>query len=83
MKGHLPHYISLYGIFIAAFLAFSFFSYDKFFLTGVTLAVAISYISWGVIHHLVHKDLTFAVMFEYVAVSVLGTIIILSLIFRL
>lgn len=80
---HLPHYISLIGILFVAFLAFLFFSYDKFFLVGVTIAVASAYLSWGIIHHLIHKDLSFSVALEYFAVSVLGVVIVLSLIFRL
>ena len=79
---HIPHYISLFGIFMAALLAFYFFSYDRFFLSGVSVAVAASYVSWGVIHHLIHKDLYPAVVIEYIAVSVLGLVIVLSLIFR-
>lgn len=79
---HLPHYISLIGIFVAAILAFYYFSFDKFFLVGVSLAVAAAYISWGIIHHLIHKDLHFSVVVEYAVVSILGLIIVLSLIFR-
>lgn len=79
---HMSHYISLIGIFMAAILAFYFFSYDKFFLVGVSLAFSLAYISWGIIHHLIHKDLDFLVIIEYIAVSVLGLIIVLSLIFR-
>lgn len=79
---YLPHYISLIGIFVAAILAFFFFPYDEFFLVGVALATSLSYISWGIIHHLIHKDLTFLVIVEYISVSVLGLIIVLSLIFR-
>lgn len=80
---HLPHYISLIGILFAAFLAFLFFSTDKFFLTGVAVAVSCAYLSWGVIHHLLHKDMSLAIFVEYLSVSVLGLIIVLSLIFRL
>ncbi|MBL7036858.1 hypothetical protein ISR94_03405 [Candidatus Microgenomates bacterium] len=79
---HLPHYISLIGIFVATVLAFYLFSYDRFFLVGVSLAFSLAYIAWGIIHHLIHKDLTFLVVIEYISMSVLGLIIILSLIFR-
>ena len=78
----LPHYLSLIGVFAAAFLAFYYFSYDRFFLIGISIAVAAAYVSWGIIHHLIHKDLYFTVVIEYIAVSILGLIIVLSLIFR-
>ncbi len=82
MSKHLPHYISLIGIFIAGIIGFYYFPYDKSFQTGLVVALAASYISWGVIHHSVHKDICLPVIFEYVAVSVLGLVIALSLIYR-
>jgi hypothetical protein len=82
MSKHLPHYISLIGILIAGILGFYFFSYDRFFQTAIITALAVSYISWGVIHHAVHKDICFSVIMEYVTISILGLIIALTLIYR-
>jgi hypothetical protein len=82
MSKHLPHYISLIGILIAGILGFYFFSYDGFFQTAIITALAVSYVSWGVIHHAVHKDISFSIIMEYVAVSALGLIIALTLIYR-
>lgn len=79
---HLPHYISLIGIFIAGFLGFYFFAYDRTFQTGIALALSVSYISWGIIHHAMHKDICLEIILEYITVSVLGLVMILSLIYR-
>ncbi len=49
---------------------------------GVALAVAISYVSWGIIHHYIHHDLTFAVLVEYLAVAILGLVMVFSLLAR-
>lgn len=57
MSKHFPHYISLIGIFIAGILGFYFFSYDRFFQTAIVIALALSYVSWGIIHHAIHKDI--------------------------
>ena len=79
---HLPHYLSLIGILVAGFFAFIWFSYDPYFQLGVTVAVAVSYVIWGVVHHYIHRDLNLAVILEYCAVGALGTVIVASLIFR-
>jgi hypothetical protein len=79
---HLPHYMPLLGIFGAGVLAFFLFSYDKQFQIGVAISVAAGHISWGVVHHLMHKDLSPEIVLEYLAVSVLGLAAVLSVILR-
>ncbi len=81
-KKHIPHYFPLAGILAAGIFAFYFFSYDRFFQIGVVVALAMAYVSWGVIHHTIHKDISLGVVLEYLAVAVLGVIMLLSLIFR-
>lgn len=77
---HIPHYISLIAIFAVGIIGFYFFSYDKLFQIGISLAVSIAYVTWGIMHHMIHKDISLAVVLEYVAVGVLGLVIVLSLI---
>ena len=79
---HLPHYVSLIAIFIAGLVGFYIFSYDKYFQIAIATALSLSYVSWGVIHHAVHKDICWTVIFEYVSVSILGLVLVLTLIFR-
>ncbi len=79
---HLPHYISLFGILGAGALAFALFSYDRAFQMAVAISVSVSYVVWGIVHHLIHKDLYFSVIIEYIAVAALGLVMIFSLIFR-
>lgn len=76
----LPHYIPLIGIFTAGILAFFFFSYDKQFQIGVAISLAAGHMSWGVVHHLMHKDFKPEIVLEYLAVSILGLSALLSLI---
>ncbi len=79
---HIPHYISLIFIFIAGIIGFYTFSYDRNFQIGVVFALASAYVSWGIIHHIIHKDICLSIVLEYIAISVLGIIILLSLVFR-
>jgi hypothetical protein len=79
---HLPHYLSLLGILCAGVAGFILFSYDRRFEVALSVFVAISYIIWGVVHHKIHKDFDLTVLIEYLAVSLLGLVIVFSLIFR-
>lgn len=79
---HLPHYLSLLGIIILAAFGFYYFSWDKSFQLAILVGVAVSYVSWGMTHHFIHKDLTLSVILEYIAVALLGLTIVTSLIIR-
>ena len=79
---HIPYYTPLIGIFLAGALGFVFFSYDRVFQVAISIAVAVSYVVWGVVHHLIHKDLYWEVVVEYLVVASLGLVILFSLIFR-
>lgn len=79
---HLPHYLPLLGIFSAGALAFTLFSYDKQFQVGVAVSVAAAHLTWGIVHHLVHRDFTPEVVLEYLAISILGLAAVLSVILR-
>jgi hypothetical protein len=79
---HLPHFLSLFGILFASFVGLVLFSYDKNFQLSIAVAAAASYISWGVVHHILHKNFHFEIFLEYLAVAILGLTIIVSLIIR-
>lgn len=79
---HLPHYFSLFGILLAGFAGLILFSYNKNFQVGIAIATAVSYVSWGIVHHYLHKDLHFEVFVEYLAMSILGLTILFTLILR-
>jgi len=79
---HMPHYFSLFGLLLAGILGFAIFSYDRIFQIYTAVAVASAYIVWGAFHHALHKDLYLEVIIEYVVISSLGLIIVLSLILR-
>lgn len=79
---HFPHYVSLISILVAGLVGFYVFSFDRSFQVSVVLAMSLAYVSWGVIHHTIHRDICLAIFLEYLAVAILGTIMVLSLIFR-
>ena len=79
---HLPHYLPLIGIFAFGIIGFAFFSYDRLFQTIVVISASLAYVFWGVIHHMVHKELYLSTIFEYISIAVIGAVIVISLILR-
>ena len=79
---HLSHYIVLFGILIVSFAGLILFSYDKNFQVAIAMALSLSYVSWGVTHHYLHKDLYPEIVLEYLVIALLGFVIIYSIIIR-
>lgn len=77
---HVSHYLSLFGILTVATVGFILFNYDKNLQTSIVVGTAISYVSWGIIHHYLHRDLHLSVVIEYMLIASLGLTIALSLI---
>jgi hypothetical protein len=79
---NLSHYLPLLGILLAGYFGFSLFSYDHIFQIAMIIATGVGYVAWGIIHHHIHKDLTPAIVAEYIAIGFLGVVIVFSLILR-
>jgi len=79
---HLPHYVPLIGIMVAGVIGFIIFSYDRTFQVAIVVSLTISYVVWGIIHHILHRDLDLSVVIEYLLIATLGLLVILSLIYR-
>lgn len=79
---HIQHYFPLVGILVAGAFGFVYFSYDKTFQASIVIATAVGYFVWGMIHHHLHRDLHLSVVLEYLAIAILGIVIVFSLLFR-
>jgi len=78
----IQHYLPLFGILVAGLVGFSIFSYDRNFQAAIAVAVAVSYIVWGLVHHHIHKDLHASVIVEYLAIAIVGLVAVFSVLFR-
>jgi EamA domain-containing membrane protein RarD len=78
----IQHYLPLVGIFTAGLLGFVIFSYDKNFQAVISVAVATSYVVWGLVHHHIHRDLHTSVIVEYLAIAIVGLVAVFSVLFR-
>lgn len=79
---HLSHYLALFGLLLVGFAGLVLFSYDKTFQIAIAIATGVSYVAWGIVHHLIHRDLHIETLIEYVAISLLGFIILYTLVIR-
>lgn len=78
---HISHYIPLMGIFAAGMIGFWIFAYDRQFQFAVSLAVVVSYVVWGIVHHIIHKDFCLEIFFEYLMFAAVGFLILASVVF--
>jgi hypothetical protein len=79
---HTYHYLPLLGIIMATIFGFYLFPFDKLFQYILGIAGASGYISWGLVHHHIHKDLHTSIVLEYFAVAFLGVVILFFVLFR-
>ncbi len=75
----LQHYSTLYFILFFGVLAYLIYAYDRIIQMAVVFALAAAYTAWGIVHHKIHGDLRWSIFIEYLGVSALGIIIVLSL----
>jgi EamA domain-containing membrane protein RarD len=79
---HLQHYLPLMGILGAGIIGFYIFSYDRLFQFFIAIAVSLSYVTWGLVHHYIHQDFHLSVLIEYLVIAILALVVIFSILFR-
>jgi hypothetical protein len=79
---HIQHYLPLLGILGAGVAGFIMFSYDNNFQFVIAVAMSLGYVSWGIVHHYLHKDIYLEVVLEYALIALLGLVLIFTVIFR-
>jgi len=80
MTKHLPHYVSLIGILVATIVGFVAFSYDKNFQRALIASASVGYFTWGVVHHILHRDLSLEIVIEYAVIACLGFVVGVSVV---
>lgn len=82
IREHLGHYLVL--LFILTFGCLAFFYFKRFPQVQIVsvFLTASFYVLWGVVHHYLDGDLHIRIILEYVAVALLGFLILWSIIMR-
>jgi Cu/Ag efflux pump CusA len=76
----LSHHLTLLGIVTVSILGALLFSYDTNFQKAIAISATLSFVSWGIIHHWLNRNLTWRIAAEYIGVGLLGLVILFSLI---
>lgn len=79
---HLVHFLSLFAIIGVSLWGLLMFNYDKNMQTAIVFALGVSFVTWGVVHHYIHDDLHPKIVLEYIATAALGTVVLLTIIWR-
>lgn len=79
-KRHILHYLILFSILGLGILGFWYFSYNPLFKRGIVLTVAALYLTWGVFHHFLERNLNFKIMIEYTLIAILAATVLLIII---
>ncbi|MGI5826553.1 MAG: hypothetical protein ACOX50_04020 [Patescibacteria group bacterium] len=82
IKEHFSHYLVLLFILLVGFGAFYYF--QRFPQAQIVSAflTASFYVFWGIVHHYLEEDLHLRIVIEYVAIALLGFLILLALVNR-
>ncbi len=79
---HSSYFYLAFGLSAFTFLYF-YFSAKPNFQAITVILMGIYYVIWGTIHHINQKDFHFKILLEYVLISAIAVLMLLTLIFRL
>lgn len=80
---HISHYLILLIFMLVGILLFSVSGHTPLIQILIVVTLSIIYLLWGIIHHLIEKNLYLEVFLEYLLFSILGGIGTVALILYL
>jgi len=78
----LKHYLSLLAILSIGFGLFWIFNFNRQIQIMITIGLGIAYIVWGVVHHLIRKEIYWRIVWEYIIVAVLACLFVIFILLR-
>jgi hypothetical protein len=78
-RRHIGHTLILVMVLIFGFTLFFAFSHEPEIRILLLFLVSASYALWGLVHHYVRRDLTWPLAIEYISVSFLAGVGVLSI----
>ena len=78
----LKHYLSLLAILSIGFGLFWIFNFNRQIQIMITIGLGIAYIVWGVVHHLIRKEIYWRIVWEYIIVAALACIFVIFILLR-
>jgi hypothetical protein len=82
IKSHLNQYLILLIILLHGFGGLILFRYSQAIQIWFIFSTSAAYFLWGLVHHHLEKNLTVKIVFEYLLVSLLATLLLITLVIR-
>ncbi len=82
LNRHLRAYTMLAGILAVGLWGIVYFAFDRNVQTWIAVSMCVCYALWGIAHHAVEEKLQFRIVIEYLAMSLLGLVILVSLLYH-
>ena len=79
---HPLHYFTLLSVQMIGLWGIFWFSFQPAMQLYILIAMSISYVVWGIIHHHEHKNINSKIIFEYVLIAMFAVLIFGSLLIR-
>ncbi len=79
---HPLHYFTLLSLMLVGLWGIFWFSFQPAVQLIIIIAMSVSYVVWGIIHHYEHKDLHPKIVLEYILVAMLAILVFGSLLLR-
>ena len=79
---YLKHYLALMAVLSVGFGLFWIFNYNRTVQIWITLGLGAVYVIWGIIHHVLSGGLHWRVIWEYIVVATLVSLIVTFLLMR-
>lgn len=76
-KNHFSYYFCMLAILITGAVLFAQNSPDRQMQVLIAFLTAFFFIGWGIMHHVIHHDITSKIVIEYILMGLLGISIIL------
>lgn len=70
----------LIGIYVLTLVVFFIFSFDKTFEKATLISCGFAHVTWGIVYHYIHKDLSPLLVLEYITIAALGIASVLTII---
>jgi len=78
----LKHYLSLLAILSIGFGLFWIFNFNRQIQIMITIGLGIAYVIWGIVHHLIRKEIYWRIVWEYIIVASLACIFVIFILLR-
>lgn len=75
------HYLPLVLIVLAGLFGIYWFNFNRPIQLSIMLGIVISYISWGITNHTIHKDLHPKIVVEYLLLGMLAILLFATVIY--